>query len=249
MVTIKCGRCGKEFSDPMYLSKAQYRLNHHQNGRKNLCNAETYVVERKVSFVPPNIESLDLSGLVESMSPHLRRRNVLSFIFSKLNETNKFAVWPNKNLYEIVFRSEGRAQWVTPGQFMVIFWQEVLRKQVVPLLKREWAGYDEFYKYTKENVNWEFLEAPEFQLGIVNGFMRSELYKDVKAAIVGHLKGVTRSERMQLTTNMGHVDAGTFLIIATTGDRTTERPKHGSGSAEPAEQVQERRAPAPWEDL
>jgi len=246
MVMIKCEKCGKEFSDPLYLSKAQYRLNAHKNGRKNPCNAETYVVERKVTFVPPDIESLDLRGLVESMSPHLRRRNTLSFIFSKLNEVNRFAVWPNKNLYEIVFRSEGRAQWVTPGQFMVIFWHEVLQKQVVPLLKREWAGYAEFYKYTKENTTWEFLEAPEFKLGIVNAFMRSELYKDVKSAIVGHLKGVTRAERMQLTANMGHVDVSTFLYIATTGDRTTERPKHGFGGTEPAEQVQEK-APAPWE--
>ena len=242
MVTIKCEKCGKEFSDPVYLSKAQYRLNTHKNNRKNPCNAETYIVERKVTFVPPNIESLDLSGLVESLSPHLRRRNVLSFIFSKLNEVNRFAVWPNKNLYEIVFRSEGKAQWVTPGHFMVIFWHEVLQKQVVPLLKREWAGYDEFSKYTKENTSWQFLDEEKFHHGMLNAFMRSELYKDVKAAIVGHLKGVTRAERMQLTANMGHVDASLALYVATTGDRTTERPNHG-GFAKNVEIPSTARAP------
>jgi hypothetical protein len=228
MVTIKCEKCGKEFSDPRYLSKAQYRLNTHQNGRKNTCNADTYVVERKVTFVPPDIESLDLRGLIESMNPHLRRRNALSFIFSVINENNKFAVWPNKNLYEVVFRSEGRAQWVTPGQFMMIFWHEVLQKQVVPLLKSEWPGYPEFYAYTKEKTTWEFLETREFRPAMVNAFMRSELYKDLKSAITSHLKQVTRAERMQITVNMGYVDVGVFLYTATTGDRTAERPKHGT---------------------
>jgi hypothetical protein len=244
MVTIKCERCGKEFSDPLYMSKAQYRLTAHKNGRKNPCTSDTYVIERKVTFVPPDIESLDLNGLVESLSPHLRRRNALSFIFSALSDKNKFAVWPNKNLYEVVFRSEGRAQWVTPGQFMLIFWHEVLQKQVVPLLKREWAGYDEFYKYTKENTPWEFLETGKFHMGMVNAFLRSELYKDLKSAVTSHLKNVTRAERMEITHNMGQMDVGLALYVATTGDRTMERPK----KERPVEELApEEMGPAPWD--
>jgi hypothetical protein len=244
MVTIKCESCGKEFSDPLYMSKAQYRLNAHKNGRKNPCTSDTYVITRKVTFVPPNIESLDLNGLVESLSPHLRKRNALSFIFSALNDKNRFAVWPNKNLYEVVFRSEGRAQWVTPGQFMLIFWHEVLQKQVVPLLKRAWAGYDEFYKYTKENTPWEFLETGKFHMGMVNAFLRSELYKDLKSAVTSHLKNVTRAERMEITHNMGQMDVGLALYVATTGDRTMERPKKERSVEELAP---EEMGPAPWD--
>jgi len=244
MVTIKCESCGKEFSDPLYMSKAQYRLDAHKNGRKNPCTSDTYVITRKVTFVPPDIESLDLNGLVESLNPHLRRRAALSFIFSVINDKNKFAVWPNKNLYEVVFRSEGRAQWVTPGQFMLIFWHEILQKQVVPLLKRDWDGYDEFYKYTKENTPWEFLETEKFHMGMVNAFLRSELYKDLKSAVTSHLKNVTRAERMEITHNMGHMDAGLALYMATTGDRTMERPKKERAVEEPEEETP---GPAPWD--
>jgi hypothetical protein len=244
MVTIKCERCGKEFSDPVYMSKAQYKLDVHKKNRKNPCDSIEYKVERKVTFVPPNIESLDLSGLVDSLHTNIRRRHVFSFIFSKLNETNKFAVWPNTKLHEIVFKTEGRAQWVTPGQFMMIFWHEVFQKQVVPLLKRDWPGYPEFYKYTKEKTTWEFLESEDFRPAMLNAFLRSELYKDYKSAVTSHLKGVPRGERAQLKANMEHIDVGTFLYVATTGDRTLERPKK-----ERVERtsVEEERFPAPWE--
>jgi hypothetical protein len=241
MVTTKCEKCGKEFSDPQYLSKAQYKLKIHQKTRKNPCTSETYVVERQVTFVPPDIESLDLSGLVDSLSPHLRRRHVLSFIFSVLNEKNKFAVWPNTKLYEVIFRSEGRAQWVTPGQFMMIFWHEVFQKQVVPLLKREWAGYDEFYKYTKEKTTWEFLETETYRPAMINSFLRSELYKDYKSAVVSHLKSVPRGERCQLKANMEHLTIGDFLYVATSGDQTLERPKKERLMPVTGE------TPAPWE--
>lgn len=244
MVTINCKKCGKEFSDPFYLSKAQYRLNTHLNNRKNPCNADTYVVERKVTFTPPDIESLDLSGLIESLSPHLRRRNALSFIFSILNEKNKFAVWPNKNLYEVVYRSEGRAQWVTPGQFIMVFWHEVLQKQVVPLLKREWTGYDEFYKYTKEKTTWEFLETTQFRPAMINAFLRTELYKDLKSAITSHLKSVSRAERMQITVNMQQMNTGTFLYTTLTGDMTMDRPTRGERIVK-----KEIETSAPWNEI
>lgn len=214
MAMIKCEKCGKEFSDPLYMSKAKYRLKVHQDERKNACTADTYVVERKVTFVPPDIESLNLDGLVESLNKHIRRGKVLSFLFSVLNEKNKFAVWPNKNRCEVVFRTEGQAKWVTSGQFMLIFWHEVLQKQVVPLLKKEWAGYDEFYKYTKVRTQWEFLETPRFHVGMVNAFLRSELYKDLKSAVMSHLKNVSRADRIQITRNMGIIEEGTFIYVS-----------------------------------
>lgn len=246
MVTISCERCGKEFSDPQYLSKAQYKLNVHK-GRENPCDAPEgapYKVKRAATFAPPSIESLDLSGLMESLHPNIRDRHVISFIFSKLNEVNKFAVWPNTKLYEIVYKTEGHAQYVTPGQFMLAFWHEVLQKQVVPLLKREWPRYPEFYKYTKANTTWEFLETETFRPGMVNAFLRSELYKDTKAAITAHLKQVTRSERAQLKVNMAHIEIGTALYIATTGDRSLEPPKKVGPVKVPEP---EERAPAPWD--
>lgn len=244
MVTIKCEKCGKEFSDPRYLSKAQYKLKMHQKERKNPCTSLEYKVERQVTFVPPDIQSLDLSGLVDSLHPNIRRRHVLSFIFSVLNEKNKFAVWPNTKLYEVIFRSEGRAQWATPSQFMMIFWHEVLQKQVVPLLKREWTGYSEFYKYTKEKTTWEFLETETFRPAMINAFLRSELYKDYKSAVVSHLKGVPRGERCQLKANMEHLTAGDFLYVATSGDPTLERPKKEQPERVP---IEEEHISAPWE--
>jgi hypothetical protein len=38
---------------------------------------------------------------------------------------------------------------------------------------------------------------------MMNAFMKSDIYKDLKAAICGHLKQVTRADRTQIKINMG----------------------------------------------
>jgi len=65
-----------------------------------------------------------------------------------------------------------------------------------------------------------------------------------KSAVTSHLKNVTRAERMEITHNMGQMDVGLALYVATTGDRTMERPK----KERPVEELApEEMGPAPWD--
>lgn len=223
MVTIKCPKCPKTFTHPMYLSKCQDKLKSHLNpGRKNACDSVgPFIMEKNVTFTPPDIHSLDLTGLVESLNPHIRYFTVASFIFNKLNERNKFVVWPNTKIYEILYRQNGRTISTTPGKFLMVFWHQVIQDQVVPFLKQNWAtGYAKWRAEIITKTSLDLLEFHNFQRGHINAFMKTDVYQDLKSAISGHLKAMTRAERGQLRVNMGSEQpAETFYISDTGGPR------------------------------
>ena len=89
---------------PKYLSKAQEHLDRHL-ARKNPCNgSETkFVFERKKTANVPSIDSLDMSGLIESLDENIRYIHVISHIFKYLNDKNQFAVWPNIKHNEVYY--------------------------------------------------------------------------------------------------------------------------------------------------
>jgi len=218
MASVTCPKCQKVFTDPKYFSKAQSKLDSHLD-RKNSCDSTKFTVERPVTFVPPNIESLDLTGLVSSLNPHIRYHHVIGFIFKKLNETNKFVVWPNTKLHEVIYRRGGEPVVTTPTMFFMTFWHEVIQAQVLPLLRRDWPQFEEFNKHVLTRTTWDFLTTNEWKQSMLNAFVKSEVYRDMKEAVVSHLKTMTRSERCQLKANMGQVqyDVTTTLYILTNG--------------------------------
>ena len=217
MVTIKCPRCPMTFTHPTYLSKCQDKLKAHLN-RKNACDAiGPFVVERAVTFTPPDIDSLNLTGLVESLSPNIRYWTVTSFIFNKLNDINKFAVWPNTKVHEILYRQNGRTMSVTPSRFIMVFWNQVIHDQVVPFLKQNWVGYEKWRSEIITKTSLDLLEYKNFQRGHINAFMKTDVYQDIKSAISGHLKAMTRAERGQLRINMGSDQPGETFYISDTG--------------------------------
>jgi hypothetical protein len=220
MVTIKCPKCPKTFTHPMYLSKCQDKLKSHLS-RKNACNSvEPFVIERNVTFTPPDINSLDLTGLVESLSPHIRYWTVTSFIFNKLNDMNKFAVWPSTKIHEILYRQNGRTMSVTPSRFIMVFWHQVIQDQVVPFLKQNWPNYEKWRNEIVTKTSLDLLEFRNFQRGHINAFMKTDVFQDLKSAISGHLKAMTRAERSQLRINMRNEEqVETFYILDTGGPR------------------------------
>jgi hypothetical protein len=163
---------------------------------------------------------LDLTSLVESLSPNIRYFTVASFIFNKLNEINKFAVWPNTKVHEILYRQNGKTMSTTPGRFIMVFWHQVIQEQVVPFLKQNWPNYQKWRNEITMKTGLDLLEYCNFQRGHINAFMKTDVYQDLKSAISGHLKSVTRAERSQLRVNMGNEQpTETFYILDTGGPR------------------------------
>jgi hypothetical protein len=190
---------------PKYLSKAQDHLTTHLK-RKNACDGSTgpYKFEhKKTRDSVPSIDTLDLTGLIESLEGNIRFCHVASHIFKVLNDRNCFAVWPNTTIYEIYYMDGDVPRYATPGIFMMQFWNRVLVRQVKPILQQHWARYT---KYTEWLTSNSFYGIDEFKLTevlFVNSFMRTEVYTGMKSAILGHLKTVPRGERFQTRVNMG----------------------------------------------
>lgn len=208
MASTNCPKCQKVFTHPKYLSKAQEHLKQHLK-RKNACDGSTgpFKFERtKTRATVPNIDELDLTGLVESLDGNIRFKFVASHIFKVLNDRNCFAVWPNVKLYEIYYMDEGKPVYATPGNFMLEFWNRVMVKQVKPILQQNWDRYTNYIKWlTSPECSQTGLGLDEYKLhdlAIVNVFLRSEVYKSMKSAITGHLKTTPRTERFQARVDM-----------------------------------------------
>jgi hypothetical protein len=210
MPTATCPNCGQTFTDPKYQSKAVAKMKRHRDKRENPCTSKEYTVKRHPRSPPPNIESLNLNGLVESISKYTRDFNIISFIFKKLNETNKFVVWPNTKLPEVIYRSQGEAVFTTPTRFFVTFWHEVIQAQVRPVLQKEWPRYPEFVDYMNKRTTWKFFEVDVWKQSMLNAFYQSEVFEDMKETIVSHLKSVPRGERCQLKVDMTSQTSYTF---------------------------------------
>jgi hypothetical protein len=208
MASISCPKCQKVFTHPKYQSKAQEHLNQHL-ARKNACDGSTgpFKFERtKTREKVPNIDSLDLTGLVESLDGNIRFKFVASHIFKFLNDKNAFAVWPNVKIYEVYYMDEGNPVYATPGNFMLDFWNRVMVKQVKPVLEQGWDRYTNYTKWLTGYEGKTLLGLDEYKLhdvAVVNAFLRSEAYTCMKSAITGHLKTVSRAERFQTRVDMG----------------------------------------------
>jgi hypothetical protein len=202
MVTISCQKCQKVFTHE-YLSKAQEQLRSHLK-RKNPCDSKEYKIERKTTEYVPNMEEIDISGVVECLDPNIRYIHVASRIFKHLLDQNKFAVWPNTKLNEIWFKENDMTMTSTPSLFLLHYWYNVFQKRIVPILERDWP---QFHKYKMEiiqgNGRWDFIRTEPYKIhvGMMNAFLKSDMYKDLKSAICGHLKQVPRAERTQIRIN------------------------------------------------
>jgi hypothetical protein len=208
MVSISCPRCQKIFTHPKYLSKVQDHLDAHL-ARKNACDGSTgaFKFERnKTRDVVPNIDELDLTGLVESLQGNIRFCHVASHVFKFLNDRNNFAVWPNVKIYEIYYMDGNQSVYATPGNFMLDFWNRVMVKQVRPILEQNWDRYPKYTEWLTgpmSKTGYGLTTYKLHEVAIVNAFMRSEIYTSMKSAIVNHLKEVPRALRFQTRVDMG----------------------------------------------
>lgn len=205
MVTINCPRCQKTFTHK-YPSKAQEKLQSHL-ARKNPCNSPEYKIERQVTTIIPNLEDVDITGVVECLDSNIRYRYVASKIFGHVLAQNNFAVWPNTKLEEVWFKENDEVMVSPPGYFLLRFWYIVFQKKVVPILERDWPRFEKYKIMVQQGEhNWDFIRTEPYNIrvGMMNAFMKSEVYKDLKACICGHLKQVPRAERIQTRVNMIH---------------------------------------------
>lgn len=151
---------------------------------------------------PPDINKLDLTGIVESLPENIRFVYVASHIFNVLNLRNKFATMPNVKLNEVYYMLDGIAQCSTPKDFVFIFWNYVMVKQVGPLLKEKWDRYQKYSNALVDGPMWS-IDENRTNLAYLNVFVKSEFYKKMKSGLVGHLKTMPRCERTQLRIDMG----------------------------------------------
>jgi hypothetical protein len=189
----------KVFTHPLYISKAKEHLDRHL-ARKNPCDgsATEYVYERKRTGTVPSIENLDLTGLVEALDKNVQCRDVSGFVFKFLNDLNKFVVMPNVKVNEVFYVTDGVVTCMGLGEFVAEFWHKVMVTQVSPVLQARWprfAGWQTWLSTRHIFIN--------MSVAHVNLFLASDVYKQMKSAIRGHLKSVTREERFRTRSNMG----------------------------------------------
>ena len=205
VASVKCPSCLQEFTDPKFLSRAQAKLDRHK-GRKNPCDSrDPFKFERDIEYVPPNIGSLDLTELVESLNDHIRFRHVASHIFNQLNDRNKFAVWPNVATPEVYYMEDGEAVRATPSDFVLVYWNRVMQDQVVPLLIESWPRFEKYCTWVRDHnpACRDFLESKTFTQAVLNSFLQSEMFRDMRTSISSHLKEVPRTLRSEIRFNMG----------------------------------------------
>jgi len=183
---VQCPKCLKVFTHPLHISKAKEHLDRHL-ARKNPCDgsATEYVYERKRTGTVPSIENLDLTGLVEALDKNVQCRDVSGFVFKFLNDLNKFAVVPNVKVNEVFYVTDGVVTCMGLGEFVAEFWHKVMVTQVSPVLQARWPRF----------TAWRA------------GLSSPDVYKQIKYAIRGHLKSVTREERFRTRSNMGTGEA------------------------------------------
>jgi len=203
MATIKCPKCQMPFTHAKYLSKAKEHLERHLD-RKNPCDGSIaeYVYKRKRTGTAPNIETLDLSGLVEALDGNIRFIHVTSFVFGFLNNLNKFAVVPNVKVNEVYYMSEGKVMCARLSDFVIEFWYKVMIAQVGPVLQARWPRFEEWRVWLTSRYIFT-----NMTLAYVNMFLASDVYKQMKSAIKGHLKSQTREERFSARSNMAPGEA------------------------------------------
>jgi hypothetical protein len=203
MATINCPKCQKVFTHAKYLSKAKEHLDRHL-ARKNPCDgsATEYVYERRRSGTAPNIETLDLTGLVEALDGNIRFCHVTSFVFRFLNDRNKFAVVPNVKVNEVFYVSDGSLMCTRVSEFVIEFWHKVMVTQVNPVLQARWPRFAEWRAWLANNYVFTNMKLTQ-----INIFLASDVYKQMKSAIRGHLKTMTREERFRTRSNMGSDEA------------------------------------------
>ena len=196
---VSCPKCKQEFTDLKFLSRAQAKLERHL-ARKNACDSqEPYKFERKIEYVPPNIGSLDLTGLVESLNDNVRFRHVTSHIFNELNDRNKFVVWPNVANNEVFYMDNDESVRTTPTGFVPIFWKRVIQDQVVPLLREKWSMFKNYSAWIRDHND----SSRDF-LTTDMSFTNSAIFRDLRTSISSHLKDVPRSLRCEIRFNMLH---------------------------------------------
>ena len=194
---VSCPNCQKEFTDPKFISRAKAKLERHLD-RKNACDSqEPYKFERKIEYVPPNIGSLDLTGLVESLHDNVRFRHVASHIFNVLNDRNKFVVWPNVTNINVFYMDNDESVRTTPTGFVPIFWKRVMQDQVVPLLREKWSRFKNYSTWIRDNND----SSRDFLTTDV-GFTNSDIFRDLRTSISSHLKEVPRTLRSEIRFSM-----------------------------------------------
>jgi hypothetical protein len=204
-IVFNCPKCQKVFTHPKYMSKAKDHLDSHLN-RKNACDGSTGVFKferKKTRDAVPSIDTLDLTGIVESLYDTLQFCDVASHIFKVLNDRNCFAIWPNITIYEIYYMDEDVPKYATPGNFMMQFWNRVMIDQVKPLLIKQWPRYNDYAEWVAEKCCHGLKNYDSTEGAMFNFFMRSEVYRGLKSAITVYLKSIPRSERFQTRVNMG----------------------------------------------
>ena len=203
MATINCPKCQRAFTHAKYLSKAKEHLERHL-GRKNPCDGsvDEYVYERRRTGTAPNIETLDLTGLGEALDGNIRFCHVTSFVFRFLNDLNKFAVVPNVKVNEVYYVTGGKLMCTRLADFVIEFWHKVMVAQVAPLLQAHWTRFAEWHAWL--TTHYVFTNMNLMQINI---FLASDVYKQMKSAIRGHLKAVAREERFRTRANMGPEEA------------------------------------------
>lgn len=178
------------------------KLNSHLR-RKNPCDAEKYIIEKKITGIVPDIENLDITGVVDCLDSNIRYCHVASKIFKHVMDLNNFAVWPNTNLDEVWFKENGMTMVTSPGIFLAHYWNLVFQQKIVPVLERDWPQFNKYkISFQQGEGRWDFIRSETYQVGMMNAFMKSDAYKDLKGAVCGHLKQVPKTERARIKVNL-----------------------------------------------
>lgn len=189
---VTCPKCSKIFTD-RYLSKAQQKLEVHMN-RKNPCDKiKEYVRNYKHDYSVPDIQNLDLSPILKSLSG-VSFNNIAIHIFITLNTHNHFSTIPDIYSRHVLYKSKGQIMDVTSIEFVEHF-ERLFRCKIVPLLKSSWSEWDSYWNTYLQN-------AVSLILIPNNDIKKTPFFKTLYKGIIGYMLCMDKTERINIKNSM-----------------------------------------------
>jgi uncharacterized C2H2 Zn-finger protein len=190
---VECPKCAKVFQHK-YQSKAKEKLNAHLS-RKNPCDSEMYVIERRPKDASPVFDINDIDPDI-SIGDDIQFPYVISHLFDIANCKQPFACIPNLDNNQVWY-VDGWLRRAPLGSFVDLWFQKVFIAKFIPHLEKNWLRCRDFCDFIGHPEEWK----------------RSELYRRTCEAVRGHLSRPSRSQRIDMRLKLCEFPEGTGELV------------------------------------
>jgi hypothetical protein len=204
-----CPKCAKVFQHK-YPSKAKEKLGAHL-ARKNPCDSEVYVIERKPKDDKPihDIGALDASSV--ALDDYVVFTHVISRVFDIMNTSRPFACLPNIDVNHVWYVFQGGLRRAPLQAFVDVWFRVVFLPKCRPYLANTWPRWNSYFDFVEKNTGFYMMDRPTLVSWRL--WKRSELYRRTCEAIRGHLSRPSRSQRIDMRLKLCEFPEGTGELV------------------------------------